>query len=139
MGKRNRLLRELALEWWEKQAKPNLSETSLDQYEYVLTRHIEPRVGGLRVGEFTLRWRPTSAASSSARGVGRITTRTSLVVLQAMFAAAVRWGWVPNNPLHGLAKPSPKRARAVICLAPSQVEAIRSQLSAKHKLYAARS
>jgi integrase len=135
--KRNRPVRELALEWWEKHAKPNLAETSLDQYEYVLTRHIEPRVGALRVGEFTPEVAADFRSQLERASVGRITVRTSMVVLQAMFAAAVRWGWVPTNPVHGVPKPSPKRARAVVCLAPSQVEAIRNQLIAKDKLYAA--
>ena len=63
--------------------------------------------------------------------------RVSLVVLQAMFKQAVAWGWVQTNPVKAVAKPSGKRERAVVCLAPSQVEAVRAALLAKEKLYAA--
>jgi hypothetical protein len=63
--------------------------------------------------------------------------RLSLVVLQAMFKQAFAWGWVPTNPVKAVRKPSGKRERAVVCLAPSQVEAIRAALLAKEKLYAA--
>jgi hypothetical protein len=59
------------------------------------------------------------------------------VVLQAMFKQAVAWGWVQTNPVKAVAKPSGKRERAVVCLGPSQVEAVRAALLAKEKLYAA--
>lgn len=60
--------------------------------------------------------------------------RLSLVVLQAMFKQAVAWGWVQTNPVKAVAKPSGKRERAVVCLAPSQVEAVRAALLAREKL-----
>jgi integrase len=69
--------------------------------------------------------------------VGRHSVRLSMVVLQAMFQQAVRWGWVPTNPVKAVRKPPAKRQRAVVCLAPSQVEAIREVLLAREKLYAA--
>jgi integrase len=54
-----------------------------------------------------------------------------------MYEQAIRWGWVPTNPVKAVRKPTAKRERAVVCLAPSQVEAIRCQLVARGKLYAA--
>jgi hypothetical protein len=44
---------------------------------------------------------------------------------------------VPTNPVKAVRKPVAKRERAVVCLAPSQVEAIRRELLARGKLYAA--
>jgi hypothetical protein len=38
-------------------------------------------------------------------GVGRHTVRQSLVVLQAMYEQAIRWGWVPTNPVKAVKKP----------------------------------
>jgi hypothetical protein len=69
--------------------------------------------------------------------VGRHSVRLSLVVLQAMFKQAVAWGWVQTNPVKAVPKPSGKHERTVVCLAPSQVEAIRTALLAEEKLYAA--
>jgi integrase len=63
--------------------------------------------------------------------------RQSLVVLQAMYEQAIRWGWVATNPVKAVKKPPAKRERAVLCLAPTEVEAIRAELLARGKLYAA--
>lgn len=71
--------------------------------------------------------------------VGRDSVRKSLVVLQAMFRYAEgseEWG-VSRNPVKAAEKPSAKRQRAVVCLAPSQVEAIRARLLAVGKPWAA--
>jgi hypothetical protein len=92
------------------------------------------------VGTARRRGRPGDRDRSrrlEAAGVGRHSVRLSLVVLQAMFKQAVAWGWVPTNPVKAVRKPSGKRERAVVCLPPSQLEAIRAALLAKKKLYAA--
>jgi len=44
---------------------------------------------------------------------------------------------MPTNPVKAVKKPPAKRERAVLCLAPSEVEAIRAVLLARGKLYAA--
>jgi hypothetical protein len=64
-----------------------------------------------------------------AAGVGRHTVRLSLVAASDV-QAGVAWGWLPTNPVKAVPKPSGKRERAVVCLAPSQVEAIRAALLA---------
>jgi hypothetical protein len=48
---RNRSVRELAREWWRKYVVPNLADWTLTGYEPMLAKHIEPRLGSLRVGE----------------------------------------------------------------------------------------
>ena len=60
-----------------------------------------------------------------------------MVLLQAMFRQAVIWRWISSNPLKAVPKPSGKRERAMVCLAPAQVEAIRTQLLEREQLYAA--
>jgi integrase len=51
---------------------------------------------------------------------------------------AIRWRWVPGpNPVQQVEKPSGRRQRAIVCLAPVQVEAVRSWLIEQDKLYAA--
>ena len=134
---RNRTVEELAQEWWRKYAVPNLADWTLTGYERMLVSYIHPRLGPLRVGEVTPEVVADFRERLEAAGVGRHSVRLSLVVLQAMFKQAVRWGWLQANPVKAVAKPSARRERAVVCLAPSQVEAIRDELLARDKLYAA--
>jgi hypothetical protein len=134
---RNRSIRELATEWWAKYAVPNLAEWTLKGYERMLMSHIEPRLGAMRVGEVTAEVVADFRARLEAAGVGRHSVRQSMVVLQAMYEQAIRWGWVQTNPVKAVRKPSAKRERAVVCLAPIQVERIRGVLIAKDRLYAA--
>jgi integrase len=134
---RKRPLRDLAREWWAKYAVPNLAHWTRVGYARMLVSHIEPRLGSLPVGEISPEVVADFRAKLEAAGVGRHSVRQSLVVLQAMFEQAIRWGWVPTNPVKAVRKPVAKRERAVVCLAPSQVEAIRRELLARGKLYAA--
>jgi integrase len=134
---RNRSVEELATEWWAKYAVPNLADWTLKGYERMLLSHIQPRLGAMRVGEVNAEVIADFRAKLEAAGVGRHSVRQSLVVLQAMYEQAIRWGWVQINPVKAVRKPSAKRERAVVCLAPSQVEAIRDVLLAREKLYAA--
>jgi Phage integrase, N-terminal SAM-like domain len=119
---RKRPLRDLAREWWAKYAVPNLAHWTRVGYARMLVSHIEPRLGSLPVGEISPEVVADFRAKLEAAGVGRHSVRQSLVVLQAMFEQAIRWGWVPTNPVKAVRKPVAKRERAVVCLAPSQVE-----------------
>jgi integrase len=103
----------------------------------MLVSHIQPRLGAMRVGEVNAEVIADFRAKLEAAGVGRHSVRQSMVVVQAMYEQAIRWGWVQINPVKAVRKPSAKRERAVVCLAPSQVEAIRGVLLARERLYAA--
>jgi integrase len=134
---RNRSVEELATEWWAKYAVPNLADWTLKGYERMLVSHIQPRLGAMRVGEVNAEVIADFRAKLETAGVGRHSVRQSMVVLQGLYEQAIRWGWVQINPVKAVRKPSAKRERAVVCLAPSQVEAIREVLLAREKLYAA--
>lgn len=134
---RNRSIDELATEWWAKYAVPNLAAWTLIGYERMLVSHIHPRLGAMRVGEVSAEVVADFRAKLEAAGVGRHSVRLSMVVLQAMYEQAIRWGWVQTNPVKAVKKPSAQRERAVLCLAPAQVEAIRGVLIGRGKLYAA--
>ena len=135
--RRDRTIEELAREWWRRHAIPNLAHWTLTGYERMLASHIQPHLGSMRLVAVT----PEVVADFRARlegaGVGRHSVRQSLIVLQTMFTHAIRWGWVQTNPVKAVAKPSARRQRAVVCLAPAQVEAIRGELIARDKLYVA--
>jgi integrase len=134
---RNRSVEELATEWWAKYAVPNLADWTLKGYERMLVSHVQPRLGAMRVGEVNAEVIADFRAKLEAAGVGRHSVRQSMVVLQAMYEQAIRWGWVQINPVKAVRKPSARRERAVVCLAPAQVEKIRAALMANGKLYAA--
>jgi integrase len=134
---RNRSVEELATEWWAKYAVPNLADWTLKGYERMLVSHVHPRLGAMRVGEVNAEVIADFRAKLEAAGVGRHSVRQSMVVLQAMYEQAIRWGWVQVNPVKAVRKPSARRERAVVCLAPAQVEKIRAALIANGKLYAA--
>lgn len=59
------------------------------------------------------------------------------MIVQAMFSRAQSWGWVTSNPAKAVQKPSSKRERAVVCLEPARVEAIRDDTLATGRSYAA--
>lgn len=134
---RNRSVEELATEWWTKYAVPNLADWTLKGYERMLVSHVQPRLGAMRVGEVNAEVIADFRSKLEAAGVGRHSVRQSMVVLQAMYEQAIRWGWVQVNPVKAVRKPSARRERAVVCLAPAQVEKIRAALIANGKLYAA--
>jgi integrase len=103
----------------------------------MLVKHVQPRLGAMRVGEVTAEVVADFRAKLERAGVGLHSVRQSMVVLQGMYEQAIRWGWVQTNPVKAVRKPSGKRQRAIVCLAPAQVERIREVLTARRKLYAA--
>ena len=130
---------DLAREWWQRYAVPNLAGHTLDAYARMLDAHVVPRLGSRRVRDVSPNVVRDFRAKLEASGVGRDSVRKSLVVLQAMFRYAEgsdEWG-VRRNPVKGAEKPSAKRQRSVVCLAPSEVEAIRSALLGRGRLWAA--
>jgi site-specific recombinase XerD len=134
----NRTVEQLANEWWRRHAAPNLAEWTRRGYRPLLTKHIQPRLGFYRLREITPEVVADFRADLEAAGVGRHAVRVSMVILQSMFKHAIRWRWVPGpNPVQQVEKPSGRRERAVVCLAPAQVEAIRAWLLDEKKLYAA--
>ena len=134
----NRTVEQLAKEWWRRHAAPNLAEWTRRGYRPLLTKHIQPRLGFYRLREITPEVIADFRADLEAAGVGRHAVRVSMVILQSMFKHAIRWRWVPGpNPVQQVEKPSGRRERAVVCLAPAQVEAVRGWLLDAEKLYAA--
>ncbi len=130
---------DLAREWWQRYAVPNLAGHTLDAYARMLDAHVVPRLGSRRVRDVSPNVVRDFRAKLEASGVGRDSVRKSLVVLQAMFRYAEgsdEWG-VRRNPVKGAEKPSAKRQRSVVCLAPSEVEAIRSALLGRGRQWAA--
>jgi integrase len=138
---------ELANDWWELYALPNLKQNTLDQHAMLLDNYILPRIGGLRLREIT----PETIAGlrvdleranrvlRTARGerrvrVGQWSVGRSLMTVNAVFDRAVQWGRMATNPAAGVAKPSTRRRRKPQIVAPETVEAIRDTFIGKGRV-----
>ena len=123
-----RTVRELALDWWALHVLPNLSARTQRDYRKLLDRHIVKRLGRHRLRDVTVTVVDDFKAKLLAAGVGESQTRQALAVLSGMFTYAERRGRVSKNPVRLVKKPSSRRKRAVVCLAPSAVELARAIL-----------
>jgi integrase len=128
---------DLARDWWDLYAKPNLAYNTLAGYAPALDKHVLPRLGRLKLRDVTPEVLARFRADLEKAGVGRSSVRISLVVVQAMFSRAQEWGWVNSNPARAVRKPSGARSRAVVCLEPARVEDIRGVMTADGRHYAA--
>ncbi|HEY1357797.1 MAG TPA: site-specific integrase [Thermoleophilaceae bacterium] len=126
-----RTVRQLALDWWELYAVPNLSPRTLRDYRKLLDRHIVPRLGGHRLRDVSVGVVDDFKARLLAAGVGDSQTRQALAVLSAMFTYAERRDRITRNPVRLVKKPSSRRKRAVVCLPPRDVELARARLVAE--------
>jgi integrase len=133
----NKRVEDLARDWWEIYAKPNLAYNTLAGYAPALDKHVLPRLGRLKLRDVTPEVLARFRADLEKAGVGRSSVRISLVVVQAMFSRAQEWGWVATNPARAVRKPSGARKRAVVCLEPARVEDIRTVMTADERHYAA--
>lgn len=64
-----------------------------------------------------------------AAGAGESSLRKTLVVMQAMFERAAKFGRIPRNPVKLVRKPSGQRRRLPVAMTPVQVETIRTHLT----------
>ena len=125
---RRQTLDDLARDWYELYAAPNLAANTLNKYRRMLANHVLPKLGGMKASEITPDVLARFRAELEREGVGRDSVRVSLVVVQAIFRRAIEWGRLSTNPAMAVRKPSGRRERVVHTLAPAQVEAIRRQL-----------
>ena len=107
---------------------PNLSARTQRDYRKLLDRHIVKRLGGYRLRGVTVTVVDDFKAKLLAAGVGESQTRQALAVLSRMFTYAERRGRMSKKPVRLVKKPSSRRKRAVVCLAPSAVELARAIL-----------
>jgi integrase len=123
-----RTVAELAVDWWELYAVPNLAPRTRKDARRLLAKHIEPRLGRHRLRDVTVPVVDDFKAQLLRAGVGESQTRQALNVLQGIFRYAEERGRVARNPVRLVRKPPIRRNRAVVCLAPITVEVIRALL-----------
>jgi integrase len=119
---------EFGEEWWSLHAQPNLARATLELYAMLWDTHILPRLGAVPLRELTPELVNRFRLELEADGVGRVSIRKALTLLQGVLQRACEWGRIPSNPVAAVRKPPAGRARAVTPLPPETVEAIREWL-----------
>ncbi len=120
----------VAYDEWKALYGPLLARNTLDTYEAVWTAHVKDRHDHHTLAEWVAEPQlfETLTADMRERGVGNASQRKVLVVMSAVFKAAVRWKKVGVNPVLAVPKPAGTRKRIPHPLAPMVVERIRLQL-----------
>jgi integrase len=127
-------LADLAAEWWETYAEPNLAPKTLVMYASLWDRYVLPRLGGMQLRRLTPAVIEGFQAELRREGVGDPTIIKTLTLLQGMLQRAVVWGRIPSNPVAPIRKPAQKPTRTVKPIAPVAVEEIRQTFLARGRL-----
>jgi integrase len=114
---------------WRDSHFGNLAPATIESYDGIWNKHIEPRLGRARLGELRVPVIQSFSDGLIAKGVGVATVKRILVVLGAMFRFAEQQEMVSRNPVTPVRKPKgTRRSREIVALSPAQVEALRSEL-----------
>jgi integrase len=82
-----------------------LAPTTRQNWEYVIARHLVPAIGDRILWRLTARDCDGLYAAMLAKGVGPSRVSCTHVVLHRAVAQAVRWGWIPHNPVVAATRP----------------------------------
>jgi len=119
-------LGELAEEWLQVHARPNLAPRTIAVYVSLYDRHIDPRLGDVPLQDLDALRCQTFAADLASAGVGPAARRKTLALLGAILQRAVEWGRLPANAARTVRLPPARPAQEVRPLAPTAVEAMRA-------------
>jgi integrase len=119
-----------AVQWRVLYATPNLTPKTMQSYDYLWKRYVEPGIGRLDLLELTPlaleHWKSELLAS----GVGVESVKRCLVMLQGILQRAVEWQYLASNPARFVRKPPSRRRRAVRPIPPEIVEGMRADFIA---------
>jgi integrase len=121
-------LREFKERYWRDYATPNLATSTRANYEHLWKTRIAPKLGDVRLRDIGPARVERFRAELEKDGAGSPTVRKSLIVLQGMLSAAVRWERIDRNPAREVRKPSQKRSRFVRPFSPPAAEGMRAKL-----------
>lgn len=110
---------------WLADARSRLQAATLEDYEYLWRRRLSRRFGELCLDDIKPREVSQWRVAMLAAGVGPETVRKSMILLQAMFTAAIEWGDATANPVSVVRKPRQGPGRAAQVLDPGDVERLR--------------
>lgn len=86
-----------------------LSATTAQDWRSVISRHLIPELGDVALWKLTARDCDQLYTKMAAAGLGPSRVRCAHVVLHRAFAQAVRWGWLPRNPVSAATRPEVPR------------------------------
>jgi integrase len=125
-------LGEFVEEWWRTHVIPNLAVSTRVSYRHTWSKHVLPKLGGYRVGEVTPKVVARYRAQLLSDGIGELTVRRALAVLQSILTMAVTEELIASNPVAKVKKPVRVVARQVEPWPPATVERLRARLSLGH-------
>jgi hypothetical protein len=86
-----------------------LAPTTRQDWQSVITRHLQPALGDMPLWRLTARHCDQLYASIASSGSGPSRVRCAHVVLHRAVAQAVRWGWLALNPVSAATRPAVPR------------------------------
>lgn len=117
-------LRDFAADWIDRRRAAGLAETTLKTNRLIFDKHLDPYLGGLRIGDLSPRRLDEWRRELEAAGVSAYMLNRSKTLLGQILADARRLDFVAINAARGLPTVR-RRARRGRTAAPEQVEAMR--------------
>jgi len=118
--------------WYENFIRPNLRETTRNQYESFIRHHIKPHIGAIRLQDLTslqlqklynklkTSGRIQTDHALPSPGLSAKTVRSIHMMLSSCLAKAVNERLIPSNPAQGCNIP-PKEKREMKIIPPEQI------------------
>jgi len=127
-------LAELRVDWLNSPKGQKLSPKTMEFYDGMWTKYIEPELGRASVCRITTLILDEFVSDLEKRGVGQATITKCLTQLSSMFRVAMKYRLIPTNPMQYVDRPEPKPSRIIRPLTPDQVERIRAQMKPRDAL-----
>lgn len=109
--------------------RPDLAENTYRTYRALWSAHVHTHeIASKSLRSITPQTVDDFKADLVAGGVGSVSVRQTLVLMQGVMERAVKFGRIRSNPVRAVTKPSGRRKGHVQVVSPAQVEAIRGQL-----------
>lgn len=118
-------------EWWRLHVLPDLSLHTQLAYRGLLTRHLIPALGALRLRQITPRVVNRLRVDLLNEGRGEPTVRKTLAVLQSALRLAVEEERIESNPVAKVRKPSQMPKRSFPPISPASIERMRVSMKAR--------
>lgn len=118
-------LRDFAADWMERRRAAGLSDATLKTNGLIFAKHLDPYLGGLRVGDLSPRRLDEWRRELEAAGASTYMLNRSKTLLGQILADARRLDFVALNAARGLPTVR-RRARRGRTASPEQVEAMRA-------------
>src|SRR6266849_6002759 len=113
---------------WMPRMLPTLKVTTQSSYRTNLNRYVLPWLGGTRLRDLRKGDIQAWLSALSESGLSRQTVKNILSALSSVLRSAVDWGYIKENPAHGVRLPARQPKAAVFLPTPDQVVQILQQL-----------